>query len=245
MEVIKSYGLRLQPNTEAAFTAALNAGFTRLGPSVMVTKNGDILLNHDDVVLEGTAKVHIRKLTRAQIEGMTINQVINDHDYGQPNKYLFLDRFLDLYADKLDLIFLDIKNTLFSGVSSRLTAQKLIRCLRMYMDVNEVDLWDKLYFDSDNPFVVKDCIQEARKYNLHLRAMYDYNTFGVRLCDPCYDCIFGWFNAVTRAPGIALQGHFATQKRINRYKSSGRCVVVWDLPLDYARTLINVDFVLV
>lgn len=254
--LILSRGMIYQPNTEKAFDEVIKHNnkvgykqYSILGPNIMVTEFGDIVLNHDDIVKNGKNNriVKIRKCTREQINDITISQIIDGHDYGSSTKYMFLDQFLDKYLNNYN-IFLDIKNRMDSSVSSEFTAKILINFLSQYRDRNEKasdNLFNKIYFDSDNPETVKQINKHAINMNIEINSMYDYNDFSIKLCDCFYDTLFSIYDYFYPSNYFAFEKRFATQKRIDKYKKNGKKIVVWGFQEEDVGKLLSVDMWLI
>jgi hypothetical protein len=256
--LIKSGGMTFSPNTEKAFDAVVQYNdslsekkYPILGPNIMVTKSNDILLNHDDFVSsEGVTNIQIRNLDRAAIKQLQITDVVDEQTYEL--QYMFLDEFMPKYF--LDYgVFFDIKNRTDSGVSSETTAKVLLEYLlklkndnnSQFKFLDDTTFWNKIYFDSDNPEVIRQILKFASTKNLKLNTMYDYNNFGINCCVPFYDCVFWLFDTLNSSNTMALEKEFVTQKRIDGYKNKNKKILVWNIGYDEASAYFGIDFVLV
>ena len=240
-----------QKNTQGAFDAVANATdfkYSVLGPSIMVTDYGDVLVNHDDLAYASEyEKVKIRNFKRENIESFEIPKQIDNVTYPTTAKYMFFDEFLDRYLANYQ-IYLDIKNRVDCGVTPIKTATTLINMLVKYKKDHELkdDFWNKLYFDCDNPLVISAIVKYTNQIGLKLNCMYDYNNMDVKLFAPRFwqrliDCISSFHDANM----VSLDGPaFATQDNITRYVNQNKKVVVWNMSSEDIGKLSGISFAL-
>lgn len=256
MLLIKSGGMDgFCSNTEEAFDELVKYNdrqgykkYSIFGPNIMVTQYDDILVNHDDVIYDKKfGQLNIRKLTRTEISQLKIERQSDGKT--EYLNYLFFDDFINKYFNEYD-IFLDIKNRIDSGMSSEKTAKVIMKFLMDYRDSlinirSKHDFWNKIYFDSDNPEVIRNIINIAKKNNIQINSMYDYNDFGIKCCRCFYDCIFNIYDKLEKSNITALEKIFVSQEKINELRKKDKQILVWNMKEEDAKTFEGIDYILI
>jgi glycerophosphoryl diester phosphodiesterase len=188
MDVIKC-----QNNTYSAFENVLQYNHLNshnpiniLGPNIMVTKNGDWLVTHDNVPSDYCPNpINFRTATTDQIKSVTYPKNYKGIEYKQEEKVLFLDQFLDqFFLNTNFIIFLDIKDPLFPFTGYN-TCEKLFIFLYSYIatrHLNIEEVFSRLIFDSTSLLLTRSIIKKLNQKNLPTNVSFDYSDLGLGCC---------------------------------------------------------------
>lgn len=216
-------------NTMAAFRRALELGATGIETDVQLTKDGHLVLIHDESVNRTTnGKGYIKDKTLKEVRALDAGSWFQDGNYAG-EKIPLLEELLELLADRDTVLNIELKNGVFFYPGME---QKVIDAVRQY------DMSDRVIISSFNHYSLvhfKELAPDIETGILYMEGLYrpwDYAlTLGAQALHSYHPAVLPEFVSEAAAAGIVYHPWTVNdRKRMEELISAGVDGIITDVP---------------